>query len=185
MKFSFNSAFTLIELLVVIAIIGILAAVIMASLSDAREQALVRTAQAEMKSLHTAIEVLRTDTNLYPHKKKDYCPPVSMSGNEVDLSLPSSGLVATDGTYDNWSGPYVADVLDPWGNPYFLDEDYYCTPDAIGCNGANVVASPQHSVLVSCGPDGMLGDDLTNPQPSNGTACAYNDDNIVYVLCEI
>lgn len=185
MKPKINAAFTLIELLVVIAIIGILAAVVMASLTDAREQSLVRTAQAEMKSIHTAMEVLKTDTNLYPHKKKNYCPPVSMAGNEVDLSLPSSGLVATDGTYNNWSGPYIADVLDPWGNPYFLDEDYYCTAGAIGCNGV-ASASPDHSVLVSCGPDGMLGDaDGGGPIPDNGSACAYNDDNIVYVFCNI
>ncbi len=175
--------FTLIELLVVVAIIGILASIVMASLSDSREQAKVASAQSQMRSIHTAMEMLFNDTNLYSHKKNKYCPPFDGSNNEVNLALNSSGLIATDGTYNNWSGPYVPEVTDPWGTPYFLDEDYYCTPGAKGCQGHNST-NADHSVLVSCGPDKMIGNDTSNPQPSNGTACAYNDDNIVYVLCK-
>lgn len=131
-------AFTLIELLVVIAIIGILAAVVLASLSDSKELAKIRKAQADMRNIHTAMEVLFSHTGLYPHKQTQYCPPRLAGGNEVDLSLPSTGLVSTDGTYSNWSGPYVTSVLDPWGRSYFLDEDYYCTAGAVGCGGVEV-----------------------------------------------
>lgn len=180
-----SSGFTLIELLVVIAIVGILAAVVLASLSDSREVAKIRKVQADLRNIHTAMEVMFNHTGLYPHKKPQYCPPVSASGNEVNLSLPTTGLMVTDGTYPNWHGPYVTDVTDPWGNPYYLDEDYYCTAGAAGCNGnVSTGVSNIFSVLVSCGPDGMIGDDTSNPQPSNGTACAYNDDNVVYVMCE-
>ncbi len=174
--------FTLIELLVVISIIGILASVVLALLSDVRSQALDKKALSELRSIHTVMEILYNHTGLYPHKKTRYCPPVSGAGNEVSLDLNTSGLVATDGTYSAWNGPYIRNVMDPWGNPYFLDEDYYCTAGALGCNG-HVSGSADYSALISCGSDGMLGDDISNPQPSNGTACAYNDDNIVYVLC--
>lgn len=179
------TGFTLIELLVVIAIIGILAAVTLASLSNAREVSKDRRAQSEMHNIHIAMEAMFNETGLYPHKQSQYCPPRTASGNEVNLSLPSSGLTATDGTYQNWNGPYMISMLDPWGHPYFLDEDYYCTAGAVGCGGHTTdPAQTDRSVLVSCGPDSMLGDDPTNPPPSNGTACAYNDDNIVYVLCQ-
>lgn len=178
-----RSGFTLIELLVVIAIIGILASTILSSLNDARMESRVAAAQTQMRSIQTAMEMLYNATGLYPHKQPRYCPPRNGAGNEVDLSLPSSGLVATDGTFPRWHGPYIPNVIDPWGNPYFLDEDYYCTPGARGCDGHDSVTF-DHSVLVSCGPDGMLGNDPSNPQPSNGTACAYNDDNIVFVLCK-
>lgn len=176
--------FTLIELLVVIAIIGILASVVLASLNDAREQGQISAAQSELKQIHTAMELLFNDTGLYPHKRRQYCPPVSGANNEVDLSLPASGIMATDGTYSVWKGPYMPAVIDPWGNPYFLDEDYYCTAGAVGCDGHSSTVVDR-SVLVSCGPDGMIGDDTGNPQPSNGSGCAYNDDNIVYELCRI
>jgi len=181
-KFNIHG-FTLIELLVVIAIIGILASVVLASLSDSRDQAKVASAQTQMRSIHTAMEMLYNDTLLYPHKKGKYCPPFDGANNEVNLALSSSGLVATDGTYANWNGPYIPEIIDPWGTPYFLDEDYYCTPGAKGCQGHDSTTA-DHSVLVSCGPDMMVGNDASNPQPSNGSACAYNDDNIVYVLCK-
>tara|TARA_B100000508_G_scaffold73989_1_gene57604 strand:- start:878 stop:1435 length:558 start_codon:yes stop_codon:yes gene_type:complete len=183
MKSSKHYGFTLIELLVVIAIIGILAAVVLASLGDAREQAKISKAQADMKNIHIAMEVLFNNTGWYPHKQNSYCPPRIASGNEVNLDSPATGMTSTDGTFANWNGPYVNSVIDPWGNPYYFDEDYYCTAGAVGCNN-QTSASPDHSVLVSCGPDGMLGDaDGGGPIPNNGTACAYNDDNVVMVLC--
>lgn len=177
-----QKGFTLIELLVVIAIIGILAAIVMVALNDARDGSREASAMSDMRQIHNAMEMLKSASNLYPHKQGRYCPPRNMANNEVDLSTNTGGLVATDGTYANWDGPYISDVTDPWGNPYFLDEDYYCTPGALGCDGVNDL-SVGASVIVSCGEDGMLGDDGSNPQPSNGTGCAYNDDNIVYVLC--
>jgi general secretion pathway protein G len=167
-----KSGFTLIELLVVIAIIGILAAVVLASLSDSRSLAEVRKVQADLRNIHTAMEVLFNDTGLYPHQYHRFCPPRNAPNNEVYLDDPEAGLVATDGNFPNWRGPYVSGVVDPWGNPYVFDEDYRCTAGAIGCNGI-ADSSPDSSVLVSCGPDGATG----------GGGCVYNDDNIVYLLC--
>jgi type II secretory pathway pseudopilin PulG len=167
---------------VVIAIIGILAAVVLASLSQSRELAEIRKAQADMRNIHTAMEQLFNDTGLYPHQLTSYCPSQFRPGNEVDLSLSSSGLLGNDGSFENWSGPYVTDVLDPWGNPYFLDEDYYCLSSTVGCNGKQDTA-PDSSVLVSCGPNNARGVSPEAPGFSNGTACAYDSDNVVYYFC--
>ena len=63
MKFK-KSGFTLIELLVVIAIIGILAAVIIASLNDARQQGIDAKVKSEMDTLakRAAIDESRSFT---------------------------------------------------------------------------------------------------------------------------
>lgn len=171
-----QKGFTLIELLVVITIIGILAGVILASLGESRDQARVASAQSHMKSLHTAMELLFTNTGLYPHKEDRYCPPLAGSGNEVDLSSAAAGLVATDGSFPGWDGPYIFNAIDPWGTPFFFDRDYQCTAGALGCGGVADTGSDYSSVIVSCGPDKQL-------DASNGGACAYNDDNVVLVLC--
>lgn len=167
----YKYGFTLLELLVVISIIGLLAAVVLASTNDSREEALKARTLSELRSVYTAMEILRLESGLYPHGEEDYCPPQSASGNEIDLSDPAVGLNSSI-------------LTDPWGNPYFFDGDYYCTPNALGCNGFESNSSSDIlAVLVSCGPDGMIGNDTNFSQPNNGIACAYNDDNVVLQLC--
>lgn len=61
-----QTGFTLIELLVVIAIIGILAAVILASLNDARAKARDARRLGDMKAIQTALEMYYADNGQYP-----------------------------------------------------------------------------------------------------------------------
>ncbi|MBY0328520.1 prepilin-type N-terminal cleavage/methylation domain-containing protein [Patescibacteria group bacterium] len=63
MKHSLKRGFTLIELLVVIAIIGILAAVILASLNSARSKARDAKRIGDLKALVSAIELYKLDNN--------------------------------------------------------------------------------------------------------------------------
>lgn len=56
-----KKAFTLIELLIVVAIIGILAAIAVPNFLNAQMRAKIARAQADMKTLSTAIEQLRLD----------------------------------------------------------------------------------------------------------------------------
>ncbi len=59
-------AFTLIELLIVVAIIAILAAIAVPNFLEAQTRAKVSRVKADMRSLATAIEAYRVDTNQYP-----------------------------------------------------------------------------------------------------------------------
>jgi len=61
-----RKAFTLIELLIVVAIIAILAAIAVPNFLEAQVRAKVSRAQADMRSLATAIEAYRVDNNTFP-----------------------------------------------------------------------------------------------------------------------
>ncbi|MEX0672612.1 MAG: type II secretion system protein [Candidatus Paceibacterota bacterium] len=61
-----QQGFSLIELLVVIAIIGILSAVVLASLSVARDSAHFARAKAEMRSIREAMEFYYNEHGEYP-----------------------------------------------------------------------------------------------------------------------
>lgn len=61
-----NRGFTLVELLVVIAIIGLLASVVLTSLSSARRKSRDAKRVADMKQLATAMELYFNDFSGYP-----------------------------------------------------------------------------------------------------------------------
>ncbi len=63
---SLRKGFTLIELLVVIAIIGILASVVLASLSTARVKARDAKRLAGLREIQTAVELYYSDNGIYP-----------------------------------------------------------------------------------------------------------------------
>jgi prepilin-type N-terminal cleavage/methylation domain-containing protein len=66
MKTQKSKGFTLIELLVVVAIIGVLATIVLSSLSNARAQARDARRISEMKNFETALEMYYLDYNQYP-----------------------------------------------------------------------------------------------------------------------
>jgi general secretion pathway protein G len=127
-----RQGFTLIELLVVIAIIGILASVVLASMHSARENAKKVKARAMTKEIRKAMALLEGDSGEWPGHKSIEDIESGASGNEIwDLNAAEAGLVATDGAFKNWSGPYIDHIPeDPWGNNYFFDTDYDLDPGA-------------------------------------------------------
>lgn len=78
-----QSAFTLIELLIVVAIIGILAAIAVPNFMNAQMRATVTRTYADLKALHTGMEMYRLDNNAYvPDYDSGMVPGVSISNDE-------------------------------------------------------------------------------------------------------
>src|SRR5579864_1092748 len=76
-----SRGFTLIELLVVIAIIGVLAALVITSLSAAQLKAADTQRKSSMHSLSLVIEQYRTDNSTYPSSTTQIPASPMQSGN--------------------------------------------------------------------------------------------------------
>lgn len=163
-----RQGFTLIELIVVFGIISLLAGVVLVILGDTRNRARIRRAEADVRNLDVAINLLINDTFLLPNRYSASSCLYQVAGNEVALNTEDGGLVGTGTGFAAWQGPYLIDgPIDPWGNPYWFDHDYDCSaaaPD--GCTG-----QPQWvQAAVSSGPNQSAID-------------VYDSDNIVRVRC--
>ena len=100
---SVSSGFTLVELLVVMVIIGMLAALVAPRFIRQEEKAKVKTAQAQIELLGTALDTFRLDTGRYPNTQE---------GLEALRGRP--------GGLKRWDGPYIKKSVpsDPWGRSY-------------------------------------------------------------------
>lgn len=74
-----KKGFTLIELLVVVAIIGILATVVLSSLSKARERAQGARTVSELRNMSQSFELYNLDNNDYPGDVSPNTLPTGMS----------------------------------------------------------------------------------------------------------
>jgi len=171
--------FTLIEILVVIAIIGILASIVLVSLSGAREKARIVVAKAETRNIYNTFILFDVDTGEWPGHQTPNQDGCGVGNNEIcddpprpcvyKLSDCEAGLVCDDAgdPYSDWSGPYLStsQLVDPWGNEYFFDTDYYINR-----------GTPQEECVVVIGSYGP------NEEGNN----IYDDDadwdDIIYIL---
>jgi len=160
-----ENGFTLIEILVGIAIIGVLSSIVLGSVSTIREKAREAKVKSELKSVRSAIAMLKQDTGKWPNG----CTAGATSNPEVPLDNPQAGIKEkpSAGTEDdctwtqdevnNWDGPYMKVPVDPWGNSYWFDPDYRPGDNVDGaenCSGGTGAINNIIAVL-SFGPNGI------------------------------
>ena len=95
--------FTLLELLVVMVIIGLLAAYVAPRYFSQVGKSEVRSAQAQIASLRSALDTYRLDVGSYPSTEQGL-----------------AALTTKPASASKWNGPYLQRAVpaDPWGKPY-------------------------------------------------------------------
>lgn len=99
-----NAGFTLIELLVVVAVIGILATVILGSLSSAREKTQISSRISQVQELKKAINLYVLDHDQFPitTTNTDYCL------GKTDSETCWGGRVSGDDDLNTALEPYIS-----------------------------------------------------------------------------
>ncbi|WP_312165810.1 type II secretion system major pseudopilin GspG [Phenylobacterium sp.] len=98
-----EDGYTLTEMLVVIAIIALIAAVLTPQLIGQMSRARAKTAQLQLETVASSVELFRSDVGRYPTETEGL-----------------RALLADPGGVEGWLGPYLKDeknLNDPWSRP--------------------------------------------------------------------
>jgi len=152
------TGFTVIELLIVIAILGVLSSIVLPAINSAREEGDTAKAKSDLRNIRSAIALLASDTGKWPNG----CPIAEITNPEIDLNDASSGLALQPTVENNgngcewvssdvsaWDGPYIKNLIDPWGNPYYFDPDFRPYD-----NCSSIPDEPENVSVISFGPNG-------------------------------
>lgn len=137
--------FTLIELLVVIAIIGILAAVVLGSLNDARDNANDASAKTSLNNIRNAAEIYYSENN-FTYGTTDAAgtgstvtPATSATGG-ICVSEDVRPLLVAAGTQTGRDGDCVANDED-YAVEWQLRTDQFFCVDSTGFSGEQAASS--------------------------------------------
>ena len=156
MKMNFKKGFTLIELLVVVAIIGILASVVLASLSTARGKGNDAKAKSQLDNMRSAAEIYYSTNGHYGTAATTSADcTAGTTGMAVDTNSGFKALV----TAANWPGSVAptcstdataTTTATKWQANYKLSDATYWCVDSAGASKSEGTTAPASSGGTAC-----------------------------------
>ena len=131
----FSRGVTLIELLIGITILVILAGIASANIGRLLQRTKVQAVKSTMGGIGLALDMVKTDTGLYPAIVDD-----------IKEALAPSGFSPR-----NWRGPYAENIslTDPWGNSYAYALDLGYEPVATTFFGPETFAEGKKGQMLT------------------------------------
>lgn len=142
-----QTGFTIVELLIVIVVIGILAAITVVAYNGIQDRARLAKISSDIHNIENAIHLARDQSGTVLGTVTGNFATASTcvgKANGTDLAA----LPKTDGCWTSYlttldristaGGQNIRNLVDPWGRPYFIDENENegstanCTKDSIG-----------------------------------------------------
>lgn len=165
-----SHAFTIVELLVVIVVIGILAAITIVSYNGIQGRAQISKINEDLATLSKAVLLARLTNSqtLLQITGSGYSasPCVSKPAGTDLAELPRTDSCWTQYLSDlniisSASGINVRNMVDPWGRPYFIDENEGesggCSKDSLDTYAQPFNGSSRYGTLISIPLSGFTG----------------------------
>jgi len=171
-----EAGFTLIEVIVIVAILAILAGILAPMIFSQIDEAKLSRAEADAKSISSAILTFRKDLGIWPNLSGGECGAITtlLTGQgAAPAGLADMAYVSTSAIefkyvlgIDNeecynvtmFKGPYISEVAaDPWGNAYVLAANQF---ELDGRAAFVLSAGPNGTIDTPVFSISILGDDI-------------------------
>lgn len=154
-----KNGFTIVELLVVIVVLGVIVTIAAISYGGVQERNRQKKIESDVQTIVSAIQAARLNTgknliNITGSGYTSYYCAIKAPGTNL-AALPSSDpcisvYAAALNSIANASGRTLGDIRDPWGRPYYLDENEgegspsNCTKDTVAAYAYPFNSAPTH-----------------------------------------
>jgi general secretion pathway protein G len=111
--------FTMVELMAVLIILGLLATLVVTKVSSKIDQARVKTTKANLKVLHSAINMFKMDTTRYPTEDEGLSALI-LQPSDVTTWEPGGYLETTEIPKDGWGNDFVYEAYPENNLPFAI-----------------------------------------------------------------
>ena len=114
-----RKGFTMVELMAMLIIIGLLATLVVTKVATKIDQARVTTTNANLKSLHSAVNQFKMDTGRFPSEDEGLMELVEQPSDVTNWE-PGGYLETTEIPKDGWGNEFIYERFPESGKPFVI-----------------------------------------------------------------